>query len=673
MLLKKQLLKKKKKTNGQKRTFQFNSVGMKLFVLFFISIVVCVVAVGLFSYTNSKKVIESKVSEGSQQTITQTAEKLNIVFDDYVKRTVSLIVDQDLMKFPVTASSSDNEFDRLTAIKSAEDRLKSYLYVNKEIASISIIPIDKDKEEISTEIAVPDEIRNSKWFEDSIALDGTPRWIESNQEGILGNGEPTFGLSRLVKLANGNYQFVLLMEIKLSQLGEYLESAQLGQAGYTMVINEENQVIYSPDSELIGTEHIIDDAEMIKVSNQIGEFNWDVAGAFPKSELADETNSIRILTILMALAAALIAVVIGFVVVKMIGKPITQLSSLMLEGIRGNLTVRSSIKSKDEIGQLAQNFNDMMDQITHLVNQVNEATEEVLSTATELTKASQHTAEAAREVATATEEIALGASTLASEAEKGTYITTTISDQMKKVIQTNESLGSTANEVNMVSEQGTVYMNELISKTNSTEQMNLAILNKVDELKESTKSIRKILDLLNNMTKQTNILSLNAAIEAARAGEAGRGFMVVADEIRKLADQSSQSIKIVGEITDGIQQDIDETVDVLSTAYPLFQEQVTAVKESNTIFLSVKEEMFSFLDELGIVSRSIYELENSQSTLSSAMENVNAVAEESSATSEEVASLSVQQLSIGENLIDLSTKLEKVSQELTSSLQKFKL
>jgi methyl-accepting chemotaxis protein len=677
------LKKRKKKETGQspkkeketKLSFKFKSVGMKLFLLFFISIVFCVIAVGTFSYTNSKKIIETKVAEGSQQTIVQTSEKLDIVFSDYVNSTVGLIINKDLTNFLVNASSKgSSEYEKLTAIRSASDLIKTDVFKNKSIASVSFIPVDKENGLITSGVSVPEDIRNAEWFEEAVSLSGDLKWIETSQEGILGNGTgPTFGVSRLVNVASGNYKYVLLLELSLTDLEQYLASAQLGEEGYTMVLNQENQVIYSNDSELLASEHIIDESKMIKVSNEIGDTGWKVAGAFPKSELAKETSSIRWLTIIMTIAAALIAVGIGFVVMKMIGQPLTKLSLLMEEGKKGNLTVRSDIKSKDEIGQLAQSFNEMMNQITHLVNQVNSSSLEVLRTASELTSASHRTADAAKEIAAATEEIAMGASTLATEAENGSSLTAQIAEQMKKVVQTNESLGNSANEVNKVSEQGTFYMSELISKTNATEEMNRSMVKKVDELKESTGSIRKILELLNNITKQTNILSLNAAIEAARAGEAGKGFMVVADEIRKLAEQSSQSIKIVGEITDTIQQEIDETVDVLSTAYPLFQEQVTSVKESDTIFKSVKDEMYSFLDQLGSVSQSIYQLENSQTILSNAMENVNAVAEESSATSEEVASLSNQQLSIGENLIDLSTQLEQVSQELTDSLKRFQL
>uniref|UniRef100_UPI003F664577 methyl-accepting chemotaxis protein n=1 Tax=Gorillibacterium sp. sgz500922 TaxID=3446694 RepID=UPI003F664577 len=183
----------------------------------------------------------------------------------------------------------------------------------------------------------------------------------------------------------------------------------------------------------------------------------------------------------------------------------------------------------------------------------------------------------------------------------------------------------------------------------------------------------KILDVLGNMTKQTNILSLNAAIEAARAGTAGKGFMVVADEIRKLAEQSKDNIGVVAEITETIQGEIDETVKVLLEAYPLFQDQIRSVKEADGIFKSVNRHMTSFVTQLGEVTESIGILEANQRELTEAMANVSAVSEESSATSEEVASLSNEQLSVSQGLAKLAEDLNALSEQLQHSLSKFKI
>lgn len=147
--------------------------------------------------------------------------------------------------------------------------------------------------------------------------------------------------------------------------------------------------------------------------------------------------------------------------------------------------------------------------------------------------------------------------------------------------------------------------------------------------------------------------------------------MVVADEIRKLADQSKESIDVVGDITETIQREIDETVQVLSEAYPIFQEQTRSVKEADTIFHSVQQQMGEFIQHLDEVTSSVQQLEEAQTVLSEAMSNVSAVSQESSATSEEVASLTTEQLKVSDGLVQLSSQLESLSKSLQESLSKF--
>src|SRR5690606_38240639 len=120
--------------------------------------------------------------------------------------------------------------------------------------------------------------------------------------------------------------------------------------------------------------------------------------------------------------------------------------------------------------------------------------QEVLRTATELSDVSKKTAMSAREISVATEQIAGGASTLAIEAERGNELTLNIKNEMGSVVESNFEMGKSANEVEKVSEQGIVYMSELINKTNSTETMTRSMTDKVNNLRESTTSIRQILE-----------------------------------------------------------------------------------------------------------------------------------------------------------------------------------
>jgi methyl-accepting chemotaxis protein len=463
----------------------------------------------------------------------------------------------------------------------------------------------------------------------------------------------------------------------------------MGEGGTVQIVNTANKYIYTDAAEKIGKdspfplakEQLDKDYNSLKSDN--GDYQvvfykspvsgWLILGGMPISELVRDAKQIFKVTWIIALLAALAAVAIGYFVVRMIGRPLINLRNLMQEGAQGNLKVRANFKSQDEIGQLGKSFDTMMEQITSLVQQTSISASQVLETAAELSNSSKITATSAKEIAVATEEISAGASGLAAESEKGNELTNQIGQKMKNVIEANLEMGTAAADVQSSSEQGTKYMSDLIAKTNVTETMIRNMVEKVDKLKESTRSIRKILEMLNNITKQTNILSLNATIEAARAGAAGKGFMVVADEIRKLADQSRQSINVVGEITETIQREIDETVGALSNAYPIFQEQIVSVKEADTIFKQVQNHMSGFIVRLSNVSDSISELDQSQAILSDAMSNVSAVAQESLATSEQVASLSQEQLSISESLVKLAEKLEDLSNSLNDSLTRFRI
>lgn len=676
------------------------SVGMKLFFIIFVSIVACVLAVGFLAYNQTQKLVEENVSEASLQTIKQVANNLDVVMKTYEDLSLQIVIDQDIKdEFQIYTSTKDT-FEQLQASRDIQTRLSNYIMSNSTLSSISLIPTKSGQKGITSGNASNQQIEaapETAWFKETVELGGKTVWIVPQADGLL-SGKPydTIAIARLIKNMNtSDNHFVLIMEMPAYVLSDRYKDVDLGDGSTIYIADTAGRYITSiEDPSLIGQPALVDlnqngdegrsgrpklqtkDGENVLAAYQtFSSAGWKLVGAIPVDKLAEQANVIRNLTFITAGVAVLLAVAIGLLVLVTIARPLVQLRNLMVEGAGGNLTVRATVsgKRKDEIGELAGSFNGMMAQITALAQQTTQSADEVLQTASELTDASKKTAIAAKEIAVATEEIAGGATSLAMEAEKGSDLTGSINEQMKQVIAANQQMAGSASDMEQASGQGTAYMGILIEKTGATEEMTRSMVEKVDALKESTGSIVKILDVLNNLTKQTNILSLNATIEAARAGAAGKGFMVVADEIRKLADQSRQSIDVVAQITEKIQKEIEETVSVLSDAYPLFQEQIVSVKEANTIFMTVQSQMGQFIEKLELATESIGQLDNTQSVLSEAMANVSAVAEQSSATSEEVASLSTEQLGISEGLVQLSDKLDAVSRGLKESLAKFKV
>ncbi|KIL37704.1 hypothetical protein SD71_00355 [Cohnella kolymensis] len=659
------------------------SVGMKLFLLIFCSILAVVLCLGWFSYSRSSSIIKQKVADASEQTAQQTAGKINLLLDGYERQSMQLFTDNNFNTALNTMRVAGNENLIAGLAAQLNERLNAMAMADRSIESITMVPDNPSRPFITTGSSIQKDKFVKATFLKSISEGiGKPVWIPTMTKGIdEARSQPTFALGRFL---NQGEPYYLIVEIRAAALEEQMKSVNFGEGSSTFIVSPDKKIVYSQQPAKLGTSYeyempdkdksstvTIDGTDHLSTAGMIDKNQWQLVGNIPVSSLVKDAKAISTLTWIMTVVAALIAGAIGLVVVLSVGRPLGQLRTLMNEGEKGNLTVRSTIRKKDEIGQVSDSFNRMMEEITGLVRQTNLSAQEVLATAEALTESSHKTAGAAKEIAVATEEIATGATNLATESERGTDLTVRIGTQVQSVIDSNNEMGQSANEVEQASRKGSDYMGTLIHKTGQTEEMTRSMVEKVDKLKESTRSIRKILDVLGNMTKQTNILSLNATIEAARAGAAGKGFMVVADEIRKLADQSRQSIGVVGEIVENIQREIDETVAVLSKAYPIFREQIESVREANHIFLTVQNNMTGFVSRLQSATDSVKQLESAQSTLSLAMTNVSAVAQQSSATSEEVASLSNEQLNISDGLVQLSNRLEAVSGQLRESLSRF--
>lgn len=684
--------------NDQKLVNPLKSVGIKLFFVIFSSILICVLAVGLMAYDRSKDIVEKKVSDASLQTVIQVAQNLDIMFKNYEDLTMQILIDKDFHKLTQTMkTSNEGDFEKYEAQRLINEKLQNYVLGNNNIRGVTLFPV-ADKLPVltlgSSNNSRAIDLLEAPWLKETIDLGGMVKWVAPQQTGLTIEDRPsTIGLARLLKSSDsgiGNY--VILMEFNIESIRGRYENVVLAEKSEISIIDSAGNYVIANDSSLIGQPAkavpaandgetqgapkltTTDGVEALAAYETFQSVDWRLVGTIPVEELVRDARAIQDLTWLTVIVAAILAIGIGGVVILTIARPLVQMTKLMMEGAKGNLTVRSDlIKRQDEIGTLGRSFNDMMEQITGLAKRTTASAEDVLATASHLSEASRKTSSAAKEIAVATEEIAGGATSLAVEAERGNDLTSVMHEQMKQVVAANEEMAVSANDVENASIQGTAHMAMLIDKTGETEKMTRSMMEKVDSLKDSTGSIVKILDVLNAITKQTNILSLNAAIEASRAGAAGKGFMVVADEIRKLADQSRQSIDVVGQITEKIGFEIKETVQVLSEASPLFQEQIGSVKEASEIFVSVQKQMGIFAERLEGVSQSVQGLNQSQIVLADAMSNVSAVAEESSATSEEVASLSNEQLGISESLVQLSEKLDRVSNGLKESISQFKI
>lgn len=672
------------------------SLGLKLFLLFFTCIVLAVLSVGMISYYKSRDIIEAEAAAASSHTITEAAGKIDfqlVQLESYAKEFLS---DRDIQS---TLGLFGQQGASASALQDAEARmakkLDHILNTRSLIDSIQLLPLGEGRPAFSSnQTVLADYDPATPWFKQTVEADGGIVWHPAVKGGVLASGtELKFGYSRVY--TNPLYQtkdYVLLIEFRENVLRSMFQDLKLSEGSRIYVVDGTNKIADSVREEDVGQPFAVDLGAFVQASGEkpgtvtvegtdyvlvnkaLGTSGWLLAGLAPVSDFTEQTSSIFRLTMLVTAIGTVFAVGVGYLILQLVGKPLSRLNLLMQEGARGQLSVRTPpSRSKDEIGRLGASFNTMMDQLTELVRKSNGSAYQVNHTARFLLECSEQTAASAQEISGATQQISAGSLMLANEAERSHELTLRVSRQVADTVRLNAEMGGTAREVQAISTRGSAFMAELTENTRRTEAITGSMGTKVAMLKESTASIRGILGLLQNMAKQTNILALNAAIEAARAGPAGKGFMVVAEEIRKLAEMSRHNIDTVGQITEEIQTKIAETVQVLTEGDEVLRVQIASVKESEQIFQSVQHHMTELTERFGIVSGSIEALGASQQILAEAMSEVGSVAQESHAGSEEVAALGIRQLDVSSRLVDLSKQLERMSEELQASLNQFQV
>ncbi|WP_438347874.1 methyl-accepting chemotaxis protein [Paenibacillus sp. FA6] len=667
---------------------------MKLFILLFAGIIVLSAVLGLSSYQLSKEIIKDEVAQASSQAIVQAAGKLDFLFTQYEALSKQLAVDTELksnleiINQPGIGTLQKNAMEgevrnKLSSITGSDSRLFAVRLVKK-----NLVEVDSYKSIGVVGVRTDEDIESK--VKQIIEAKGQIQWFPTSKKGFFNiYGEPTLTMGRLLRNINQpEAEYILLIEIKEKALGEILSNLRIGESGQVAVLTNNNKIVHTQDTNLIEADSFIRlqqdgeksgsfttdneyGVEQLVVYNTLDTTKWALLGYAPLKDFVKGTNQLLVVTLIVIVLAMVFALLIGYYVLRIVGKPLAKLCRLMEEGEQGNLQVRTNFKSQDEIGRLGFSFNQMMQQIGLLVEQMHHSAQEVLETADELTHVSKSTSITAGEIAAASNEIASGTGSMAIEAENENLLAERMVGEIHKVSAANDAMEQAAHRVQQVSEQGTEYMNQLVSKTEKIVGMNRNIVREAEELKNSTSSIQKILELMSTMTQQTNILSINASIEAARAGTAGRGFMVVAEEIRKLADGSKQSIQTVAGITDEILRGIEHTATSLNEVSPVIDEQMESVMEASHIFGSVKQQMGEFLLEIDKSSIFVKELIEAQQLLSASITSISAVVQETSASTEEVASMSTQQYIVSEKLVDLSKRLEEMSETFNQTLVKF--
>ena len=503
--------------------------------------------------------------------------------------------------------------------------------------------------------------------------------MSNDERGFLLTGDSQY--TDGIKEKAANVGDTLTSMEKLSIYQEYKDSIQLLETSFQSYTSMSNNVVNTFNDSPSESEalHFGDLRDLRKevldpaVDKLVEQINDNVV----QIEAANEKNSdmARTTLITIIIAATGLSVVLGFILLRSILRPLNIMNKQMVEIASGDgdLTKKVKVSGTNEFAHLASSFNEFVYSLRAMISQVGQTSKSVAQSSDELAASMEQSRVTAEQVADSIQMITENSNGQNNAAQKSL-------NRVNNSLQNVLSVSTKANHVAKESER-------IRGKANEGEQAMAEMQGQMDTIHHSVglaehglhslvSSINEIKDTLNNIQEisgQTNLLALNAAIEAARAGEHGKGFAIVADEVRKLADMTSTSANHIDTLINSIQNHSSETV-----------ENMTLVKENVDSGIQLSERTNSHIKEIlnsiEVVAGHIKDVASTTEQLTTevqgvqhSMEDIANSSNKTLANTEEVAAATEEQTASFQEVSASATALSKLSEELEQLVQRFKI
>ncbi len=693
----KENVKAKESGKGLRFSIRYKILIAVIIPIFFI------IVVGTSSYIKAEEGMRTKYEKSTQEAMKMAAAQVDL-FSTFIKGEASRYAyDRELYRI-ICGLYDEDLYAKKVAVDNVNAGVLSSQAGNKFIKHIHIIPkagnkifstkttaVDGFFDDLIAGATDPENSRNViSWVDEHPQIDSELKLDATRRDAYV------FSYQALTETRSA----LVVVDVSQDAVQEFLDNIDLGQNCVVGLITMNGkEVLRKQDLETYGEEHVFTGEKYyekaqqeiaagsteglfeVKFRKKPGLFFYSycevsgsvVCGIVPMATVTAEATEIKTLTFLIVLIALLIAFTIGILITVAIQKNLKRVARGLGEVAKGDLTVAVRASGNDEFQDLAVATTGMIKNTKKLVSKVEHASEGLAQSADEVQKASTVLGECSTDISEAVSDMSNGMERQMRHAKECVSITDSLSDEIRNVSgqigMIKEVIGQTGNMIN----EGVGLANTLGEKAKDTTEATDSVKDSVQALLAETSKINGFVDVIKNISSQTHLLSLNASIEAARAGDAGRGFGVVAEEIRKLATESAGAAGEINKLVDRINVQMSSSTESVDRARSIADEQFELVNQSVDIFSRMQDSMEKLTIELGNIVSATGAADARRAETVNAVRDIAGIIEDSAENAKAVMEVLEQLKANVEHLDHTAGALGESMDELKTEVAVFKI
>ncbi|MBP1310170.1 methyl-accepting chemotaxis protein [Paenibacillus sp. 1182] len=490
------------------------------------------------------------------------------------------------------------------------------------------------------------------------------------------------------------------LALNLDKMGESLQSVKIGERGGLIIVDSEHKVVSGtgtafnktgkkPADAIEGLPEVATTVENDTPSmSQIQFMNrdmlaftlkdpltgWSIVALSDLEDYSDTAQPILKQSLIVIVISILAAAIIIVLMVRSFLIPLRKLQAGTRIVRDGNLTERVNLSSKDEFGELAQNFDQMTHSLHTMVSEVNQTSSRLASSSLMIKESTEQTTESVQHVAETVMESAENAATSAEASEQTANAVEEMAKGVSTIAESASSIVDSAGQTEHDVAQGSQMISHVRTQMDRILEAVSQTASLMDELSQLSDDAKQMNTAIAAIAKQTNLLSLNASIEASRAGEAGRGFAVVAIEVRKLSEQSKES-------ADSISQIITQMLDLIQRSTATMNgnvrnqvgEGLRISQDAEGAFTNIERSTSHIVEQIQSVSAAAEQISASTEEVSATVTHLASLSRNSADSSQTTSAAAQEQMAAMEEIASSSQELSNMAQDLQQLVKRFKI